>query len=123
LDGRTTCARRVIRAVRDAVGPDFIVGIRMSMDEDRADGLQQAEALEALRHFVADGIDFLSVIKGTIESDATLAKVIPSMGTRSAPFLDFAGDIRRAIDIPVMHASRIADVATARHAVRDGLLD
>lgn len=123
LQGRMAFPRRVIRAVRDAVGPGFIVGIRMSMDEDRPDGLHKDEALEALRHFVADGIDFLSVIKGTIESDATLSKVIPSMGTRSAPFLEFAGEIRRAVDIPVMHASRIADVATARHAVRDGLLD
>ena len=66
-------------------GPDFVVGIRMSMDEDRADGLGREEALQALRRYVDDGIDFLSVIKGTIESDATLARVIPSMGTPSAP--------------------------------------
>ena len=45
------------------------------------------------------------------------------MGTPSAPFLDFAGEVKRAVDIPVMHASRIADVATARYAIREGLLD
>ncbi|WP_028659035.1 NADH:flavin oxidoreductase [Nocardioides insulae] len=123
LEHRMAFPRRVIREVREAVGPDFVIGVRMSMDEDRPDGLGREEALEALRHYVADGIDFLSVIKGTIESDATLAKVIPSMGTPSAPFLDFAGQIRAAVDIPVMHASRISDVATARHAVREGLLD
>jgi 2,4-dienoyl-CoA reductase-like NADH-dependent reductase (Old Yellow Enzyme family) len=123
LEERMTFPRRVIRAVRDAVGPDFIVGIRMSMDEDRPGGLGRVEALEALRTYAADGIDFVSVIKGTIESDATLARVIPSMGTPAAPYLDFAGEIRRAVDIPVMHASRISDVATARHAIRDGLLD
>lgn len=115
--------RRVVRAVRAAVGPDFVVGIRMSMDEDKPDGLGRDEALQALGRYVDDGVDFLSVIKGTIESDATLARVIPSMGTPSAPFLDFAGEIRRAVGIPVMHASRISDVATARHALRDGLLD
>lgn len=123
LEARMAFPRRVIRAVREAVGEDFIVGIRMSMDEDCPDGLQQDEALEALRHYVADGIDFLSVIKGTIDRDVTLARVIPSMGTPAAPFLDFAGEIRRAVDIPVMHAARISDVATARHAIRGGLLD
>ncbi len=127
LEHRLAFPRRVVRAVREAVGPEFVVGIRMSMDEDRADGLLPGlgteEALAALRHYVADGVDFLSVIKGTIESDATLSRVIPSMGTPSAPFLDFAGEIRRAVDVPVMHASRITDVATARHAVRAGLLD
>ncbi|MEO9140304.1 MAG: NADH:flavin oxidoreductase [Jatrophihabitans sp.] len=123
FEQRLAFPRRVIQAVRAAVGPEFIVGIRMSMDEDRLDGLGHDEAVRALRHYIGDGIDFLSLIKGTIDSDATLAKVIPSMGTPSAPFLDFAGEIRAEIDIPVMHAARIADVATARHAVRDGLLD
>ncbi|PQZ92313.1 N-methylproline demethylase [Arthrobacter sp. MYb227] len=113
----------VINAVRAAVGADFIVGIRMSMDEDREHGLGRAEALAALRRYTGAGIDFLSVIKGSIESDASLAKVIPSMGTASAPFLDFAGAIKAEIDIPVMHASRIADIATARHAIKAGLLD
>ncbi len=123
LEARMAFPRRVIRAVRAAVGPAFVVGIRMSMDEGTTEGLGRDEALQALGRYVEDGIDFLSVIKGTIESDATLARVIPSMGTPSAPFLDFAGEIRRAAGIPVMHASRISDVATARHAIRDGLLD
>jgi 2,4-dienoyl-CoA reductase-like NADH-dependent reductase (Old Yellow Enzyme family)/thioredoxin reductase len=122
-DGRIAFPRRVVRAVRGAVGPDFVVGIRMSLDEDRADGLRLEEASTALRQLAADGIDVVSVIKGTIDRDATLAKVIPSMGTPSAPFLDFVGRVRRSVDLPVMHAARITDVATARHAIRDGLLD
>lgn len=123
LEARMAFPRRVVRAVRAAVGPDFVVGIRMSMDEDSPEGLGREEALRALSGYVDDGIDFLSVIKGTIESDATLSRVIPSMGTPAAPFLEFAGEIRRAVGIPVMHASRISDVATARHALREGLLD
>jgi 2,4-dienoyl-CoA reductase-like NADH-dependent reductase (Old Yellow Enzyme family)/pyruvate/2-oxoglutarate dehydrogenase complex dihydrolipoamide dehydrogenase (E3) component len=127
LENRMAFPRRIIQAVRAAVGPDFILGIRMSMDENidgrHLDGLRRDEAVRALGHYVDDGIEFLSLIKGTIESDATLAQVIPSMGTPSAPFLYFAGEIRAAIDIPVMHAARIADIATARHAIRDGLLD
>lgn len=113
----------VIRSVREAVGKDFILGIRMSMDEDKPEGLQRPEAIAALQRYIGAGIDFLSVIKGSIESDAALAKVIPSMGAPSAPFLDFAGAIKAEVSIPVMHASRIADIATARHAVSHGLLD
>lgn len=123
LERRMAFPRRVIRAVREAVGPEFVVGIRMMMEEDRPGGLTADEALEAVRRFIADGVDFLSTIRGSIESDASLAKAIPSMGTPSAPFLEFSGRIRRELDVPVMHAARIADVATARHAVREGLLD
>ncbi|RVU27983.1 FAD-binding protein [Streptomyces antnestii] len=123
LANRTAFPRRVIRAIRSAVGPGFVVGIRMSLDEDRPDGLIFEDALAAARRYVEDGIDFVSTVRGTIESDAALARAIPSMGTPSAPFLDFTAEVRRRLGVPVMHAARIADVATARHAVREGLLD
>lgn len=115
--------RRVIRAVREAVGPDFVVGIRMMIEDDRPGALPREEGMAALKAFADDGIDFVSTIKGSIESDHTLAQVIPSMGTPSAPFLDWSAQVKRELSIPVMHASRIADVATARHAIREGLLD
>ncbi|WP_405876340.1 FAD-dependent oxidoreductase [Streptomyces sp. NBC_00005] len=126
LNNRMAFPRRVIRAVREAVGPDFLVGIRMSLDEalpSGRPGLAFDEALTAAEQYAADGIDFISAIHGTIESDASLAKAIPSIGTPLGPFLDFTGEIKRRLAIPVMHAARIADVATARHALREGLLD
>ncbi|WP_419992988.1 FAD-dependent oxidoreductase [Streptomyces boninensis] len=120
---RMAFPRRVIRAVRAAVGPDFIVGMRMSLDEDRAGGLSFDEAMAAAEQFTADGIDFISAIHGSIESDASLARAIPSIGTPLGPFLEFTGEVRRRLEVPVMHAARIADPATARHALREGLLD
>jgi len=44
-------------------------------------------------------------------------------GMRSAPHLDFAGAVREATGMPVFHAARIPDIATARHAVAEGKLD
>ncbi len=123
LENRLTFPLRVLQSVRDAVGPDFVVGLRMAMDEDLPDGLGLAEATEVVQRYAAHGVDFLSVIKGGLDSDARLAATIPSMGTPAAPFLAFAGEVRRALGIPVMHAARIGDVATARHAIREGLLD
>ncbi len=123
-EARLTFPLRVLEAVRAAVGPDFVVGIRMAMDEDLPDGLGLDDAVAVLQRYREHGIDFLSVIKGGVESDARLAATIPSMGTPSSPFLDFTGQVRRAlVDLPIMHAARIGDVATARHAIRDGLLD
>ena len=67
--------------------------------------------------------DFLNIIRGSIETDAALTKVIPITGMRSSPHLDFAGEVRAATKFPVFHAARIADVATARHAIATGKLD
>ena len=68
-------------------------------------------------------IDFLNIIRGHIETDAALLDVIPILGMRSAPHLDFAGEVRAATGFPVFHAARINDVATARHAIAAGKLD
>src|SRR3546814_1903787 len=45
------------------------------------------------------------------------------MGTPAAPHLALAGDVRREMGVPVFHAERINDVATARYAISEGLLD
>ncbi len=124
LDNRLRFTFRVIDAVRAAVGPDFIVGIRMVADEDTEKGLSKAEGIEIARRLAASGkFDFLNIIRGTIETDAALTGVIPITGMRSSPHLDFAGDVRAATKFPVFHAARIADVATARHAIAEGKLD
>ena len=124
LDNRLRFTFRVIDAVRAAVGPDFIVGIRMVADEDFEKGLSKEEGVEIARLLAASGkFDFLNIIRGSIETDAALTNVIPITGMRSAPHLDFAGEVRAATKFPVFHAARISDVATARHAIAEGKLD
>ena len=49
--------------------------------------------------------------------------MIPPMGTPAAPHLEFVGRVKAKLGVPVMHAARIADVATARYAIEAGLLD
>jgi len=124
LDNRLRFAVDVLRAIREAVGEDYIVGMRLVCDEDWSRGLIRKDGIEIARRLVATGmVDFLNVIRGHIDSDEALSHVIPNMGTRAAPHLDFAGDIRRETAFPVFHAARINDVATARHAIANGLLD
>jgi 2,4-dienoyl-CoA reductase-like NADH-dependent reductase (Old Yellow Enzyme family)/thioredoxin reductase len=124
LDNRLRFSLRVLDAVRAATGPDFIVGIRMIADEQVEKGISKEEGVEIARRLVAGGkVDFLNIIRGTIETDAALTNVIPITGMRSAPHLDFAGEVRAATKFPVFHAARIADVATARHAIATGKLD
>lgn len=124
LENRMRFSMRVIDAIRDRVGPGFIVGMRLVADEDWEAGISKEEGIEIAERCVATGkIDFLNLIRGHIDSDAALSKVIPIGGMRSAPHLDFCGEVRERTKFPVFHAARIADVATARHAVAEGKLD
>jgi tRNA-dihydrouridine synthase len=52
-----------------------------------------------------------------------LTDIIPIQGMKSAPHLDFAGEIRKATGFPTFHAARIQDVPTARHAIESGKID
>ncbi len=124
LDNRLRFTWAVLAAIRAAVGADFIVGLRLVCDEDWDRGLSRAEGVEIARRLAASGqVDFLNVIRGHIETDAALTGVIPIQGMASAPHLDFAGAVRAVAGIPVFHAARIPDVATARHAIATGLVD
>ena len=124
LDNRLRFTHLVLDAIRARVGPDFIVGVRMSADEDWALGFNSEEGVEIAKRLVGAGqIDFLNLIRGHIDSDAALVDVIPIGGMRSAPHLDFCGEVRAETKFPVFHAARINDVATARHAIAEGKLD
>ena len=114
---------QVVSSIRAAVPADFLVGARLSFDEERERGMDAAEALTVALDLVDTGIDFISAVKGSIESDAALARVIPPMGTPAAPHLEFVGRVKAKLGVPVMHAARIADVSTARYAIEAGLLD
>ena len=124
MENRLRFGFEVMRAVRQRVGPDFIVGARMVCDEDWDRGLSREDGLAIARTVAGSGlIDFVNVIRGHIDTDEALSHVIPGMGARSAPHLDFAGEVKAATAIPTFHAARIQDVATARHAIASGKLD
>jgi N-methyl-L-proline demethylase len=124
LDNRLRFGLAVFEAVRRRVGPDFLIGARLVCDEDWERGLSRDEGMAIARRLTHSGlIDFLNVIRGHIDSDEALSRVIPGMGERSAPHLDFAGEVRAETRLPTFHAARIQDVATARHAIASGKLD
>ena len=117
LDNRMRFGFEVLRAIRKRVGTDFIVGIRYTGDEDMPGGLTHDDGLEISRRLKDSGlVDFLNVVRGHIDTDAGLTDLIPVQGMRSAPHLDFAGEVRAATGFPTFHAARIQDVTTARHA-------
>ncbi len=124
LDSRMKLLMDVLTGVRKRVGDEFIIGLRYTADEAEAGGIGPEEGIEISKKLAATGmVDFLNVIRGRVHTDPAMTDVIPVQGMKSAPHLDFAGSVRAATGMPTFHASRIPDVATARHAIEAGLLD
>ncbi|CAI8355245.1 MAG: putative N-methylproline demethylase [Acidimicrobiales bacterium AG-410-I20] len=124
LENRLRFSTRVLEAMRERVGPEFILGLRMSIDEVVPEGLDYNAGIEILKEFEATGlIDFVNVIRGLVATDAQLSNVIPIHGMPAAPHLDFAGLVKENTSLAVLHASKIDDVATARYAIQEGKVD
>lgn len=124
LDNRLRFTFEVLQAIREKVGQEFILGVRYTADETLQGGLTAADGLEISHRLKNSGlVDYLNVVRGHIDTDAGLTDLIPVQGMRSAPHLDFAGDIRAATGFPMFHAAKIQDVTTARHAIASGKLD
>ncbi len=125
FENRMRFSDQLLSAIRDRVGSDFIVGIRYTADEQyKRGGIDVEEGLKISRHLRDSGlVDFMNVIRGRCDTDPALVNVIPLTGMKNAPHLDFAGRIKAEIEMPVFHASRISDIATARHAIKSGKLD
>src|SRR4051794_39189213 len=65
LDNRMRFGQRVIDAIRDRIGPDFIMGVRMVCDEQLEGGISKTEGFEIARRLSNSGkIDFINVIRG-----------------------------------------------------------
>ena len=125
LENRCRFGLMVYEEIRRQVGDRFLVGLRCSVDDAIADGLSSEEALAIAKLFEASGyIDFFNGIYGRMDTLIGLAvDNMPGMASPIAPWLQAVGAFKREIRLPVFHAARITDIATARHAIRDGLLD
>jgi 2,4-dienoyl-CoA reductase-like NADH-dependent reductase (Old Yellow Enzyme family)/thioredoxin reductase len=124
LENRLRFTFEVLQAIRDKVGPHFILGVRYTADECLPGGLTAADGMSISHRLKSSGlVDYLNIIRGHIDTDAGLTDVIPVQGMRSSPHLDFAGEIRAATGFPTFHAAKIQDVTTARHAIASGKLD
>lgn len=124
LENRMRLPMDVIDAIRKRVGDEFIVGLRYTADEAQAGGITAEQGIEISKKLAESGkVDFLNVIRGRIHTDPAMTDVIPVQGMPGAPHLDFAGEVKKATGMPVFHAAKIPDVATARHAISAGLLD
>ena len=126
IENRSRFGLMVHEAIRKRVGDDFIVGIRLAVDEGGDHGrLGFEECVAIARLFEAAGtIDFFNALYGRMDTQLKLAvDCLPGMASPMAPFLARAGAFRQAVSLPVFHATRITDLATARHAIREGLLD
>lgn len=124
LENRMRLGLEVLESVRATVGEDYVIGIRMPADQMMEGGLNQDDCIAIATAYAASGlIDFISVVGGQASTYKDEARIWPTMWVPSAAYLKLAGAIKAEVTLPIFHATRITDAATAVHAVKEGLVD
>ena len=124
LANRARFTLETLEAMRERAPDRFLIGMRFSMDELLDDGLHEDDAMEIVRLHVDSGlVDFLNVTVGNSFDNAGLSFTVPNMSHPIAPHIDRVKRIRDAFGVPVFHANRVADLASANRAVKEGCVD
>lgn len=123
-ENRLRFLREVIAAVRREVGRDFVIGIRVSIDEESPHGLTPDEMDAVLRAIDADGkIDYVSVVAGTSETISGSDHIAPPMSFPAAYTAPLAARAKAVVSVPVMVAGRINQPQEGEQVVASGQAD
>ncbi len=119
LKGRALFALETIERVRGAVGPDFVVGYRVSADEFVEQGIALGEVVEFAQLVEQAGVDYVHVTGGIGESAHHQAQPIY---VERGHLLHLAERIRSSVEIPVIAVGSL-DAETAEQALQRGAAD
>ena len=122
FENRLRLPLQVIEAVREQVGTDFPVGIRVSADEFVPDGLEPAETSAHVEYLLDQTqVDYVSVSQSNY---ASIDRMIPDMSFPRAPYAHYAKEIRQvARGIPVFAVARLVTPEQCEELLAGGTAD
>ena len=123
LENRARFARMLVRAIRKAV-PEMVIDYKLSIvtPQRGKGGIDQADAVQFAQWLVEDGVDMLHVAQAN--HTGNMADTIPPMGVQPYGFfVSIAGDIKKAVHVPVSAVGRIVDAEMAERVLESGMAD
>ena len=100
IANRMRLTLEVIAAVREVVGRDFPVGIKINATDKLVGGLDEHDALKAISMLGREGIDLIDISAGTYFPSAQNTSDTMRVGTPY--FTEFAVRAREITDIPIV---------------------
>ncbi|MCW2643689.1 MAG: hypothetical protein JWP76_5995 [Dactylosporangium sp.] len=122
FDRRLTLPIRVLDAVRAAIGPDLILGIRLGVDDLVEGGLRPDDAALVARA-LQGRVDYISVMVGNNNRLEARVRHWPPTPAPPGLFREAARTIKQAVDVPVCAVGRITTVALANDLLVAGDAD
>jgi len=124
LENRARFVLEVYREIRNQVGPDYPVGIKINSADFQRGGFTEEESMEVVQILSREGIDLIEISGGTYEKPA-MVKGNRKQSTieREAYFLDYIEKARKITDKPLLLTGGFRSVKVMEDALAGGKLD
>ena len=124
LKNRARFVLEVYREIRQQVGPDYPVGIKINSADFQRGGFTETESMEVVQFLSREGMDLIEISGGTYEKPAMVkGNRKQSTFEREAYFLDYIEKARKITDKPLLLTGGFRSVKVMEDALADGKLD
>jgi 2,4-dienoyl-CoA reductase-like NADH-dependent reductase (Old Yellow Enzyme family) len=115
----------VLREIRERVGKNFPIGIKLNSADFQRGGFTEEDSIEALKALEGAGIDLIEISGGTYEAPVMTGSQAKEQSTlqREAYFLEFAEKARKAVKVPLMLTGGFRTASGMASAIRSGAVD
>lgn len=124
LENRMRFALEVYRAIRDQVGAQYPVGIKLNSADFQKGGFTEEESVAVLSALQSEGIDFVEISGGNYENPSMVgAGVKASTVAREAYFLDYAARANEVVTVPLIVTGGFRSATAINQALTEGAID
>lgn len=119
LENRARLVISVIRAVRKKVTSNFIIAVKLNSSDFQKGGFSHEESIAVAKMLQNEGIDLLEISGGNFETPVAYTHTAKKESSvqREAYFLEYARDIKDALDIPVMVTGGFRSLSVMNDAI------
>lgn len=129
LENRARLLREVVQAIRQAVGPEFPISVKLNSSDFQNGGFSHEDCLQVVKWLEEDSVDLLEISGGNYENPAMMIggrgadEIKRTTIAREAYFMDYAANIRKATTVPLMVTGGFRTRAAMDAALSEGNVD
>jgi len=121
LENRMRFLKEIYLGMREELGKDFTIGIKINSTDFKEDGLTEEDSLKAIIELANLGLDFVEISGGTYERPAMMGAT--SKSTNQVFFAEYSKKLKQKIEIPVVVTGGIRSINVMNTLLNDNTTD
>ena len=121
LENRMRFLKEIYLGMREELGKNFTIGIKINSTDFKEDGLTEEDSLKTIIELANLGLDFVEISGGTYERPAMMGAT--SKSTNQVFFAEYSKKLKKKIEIPVVVTGGIRSINAMNTLLNDNTTD